>query len=98
MRAEFSSGVGADRIADPTAKGGVTLVHFRMELGSVWDEDGLAVEMERRLPPRDRMPWQDRDSHDRAIRQLERGPYPGLSEQEQRDAVEYIRETAHYEW
>lgn len=96
-RVEFPSGLGACPIADPTAKGGSVLVSFRQRLANVNDDEGLLAEMERKLPPGNRMPWQDRESRAWAIRQLERGPYPGMSEEEQRAAVQYVRETAYYE-
>lgn len=98
MRAEFCTGVGACPIADATSPTGSVTVSFRTRLANVCDEEGLLAEMEQRLPPERRMPWADRASRDWAIRQLERGPYPGMSEEEQRAAVEYVRGTPFYEW
>lgn len=97
VRIEFSSGLGACHIADPKAKGGATLVSFRLELANVNDDEGLLAEMEQRLESEKRLPWRDRESHAWALRQLERGPYPGMSEEEQRAAIEYVRGTAYYE-
>lgn len=97
VRIEFSSGIGACHIADPKAKGGATLVSFRLELANVNDDEGLLAEMEQRLAPEKRLPWQDRESRAWAIRQLERGPYPGMSEQEQAAALAYVKGTPFYE-
>ena len=97
IRVEFSGGIGRCPIADPTARGGSALVSFRMELANVNDDEGLLAEMEQKLPAEKRLPWADRESHAWALRQLERGPYPGMSEEEQRAAIEYIRGTPFYE-
>ncbi|MDP3492862.1 MAG: hypothetical protein Q8R82_07090 [Hyphomonadaceae bacterium] len=97
MRVEFPSGVGACAIADPGAPGRSTTLSFRVLLGNACDDEGILAEMERKLPAEKRLPWRDRESHAWAITQLERGPYPGMSEEEQRAAVQYVRETAYYE-
>lgn len=97
MRVEFPSGLGCCPIADATAKRGSVVVRFRQRLANVNDDEGLLEEMRRALPPEKRMPWADRESHAWALRQLERGPYPGMSEDEQRAAIDYIRGTPFYE-
>lgn len=96
-RVEFPSGVGCCLVADPAAADGSVLVSVRQRLANVCDDEGLLAEMEQRLPPEKRLPWSSRESHDWALTQLERGPYPGFTEQEQRAAVEYIRGTPYYE-
>lgn len=96
-RVEFPSGVGCCQVADPAAPDGSVLVSFRERLANVYDDEGLLAEMEQRLPPERRMPWANRASRDWALRQLERGPYPGLSEQEQIAAIEYVKSTPFYE-
>jgi hypothetical protein len=97
MRCEFSSGLGARHIADPTAKGGAALVRFRQQLANVNDDEGLLEEMRRAPPPEKRLPWSDRKNWEWAIRQLQRSPYPGLTEEEQRQALEHVRGTPYYE-
>lgn len=94
----MTSGVGAEDIADPAAPGGARTVRFRVCVANACDEDGgLLVEMRQGLPPDRRLPWRDRASRDWAVAQLERGPYPGLSEEEQRAALEYVRGTPFYD-
>lgn len=93
---EFSSGLGSCPIADPSAKRGTVVARFRQQLANVNDDEGLLEEMRRGPPPEKRMPWADRERHAWALRQLERGPYPGFTEEEQRAALQYVRETAYY--
>lgn len=96
-RVEFPSGVGCCLVADPAAPDGSVLVRFRQRLANVNDDEGLLAEMEQRLAPEKRLPWRDRTAHAWAITQLERGTYPGLTEDEQRAAVEWVKGTPFYE-
>lgn len=98
MRAEFCTGVGACPIADATSPTGSVTASFRTKLANVCgDDDDLLAEMDKRLPPERRLPWRDRESRAWAMRQLERGPYPGMSEEEQIAAIEYVKSTPFYE-
>jgi hypothetical protein len=90
--------VGAEDIADPSAPGGARTVRLRVCIANACDEDGgLLHEMRMNLPPERRLPWRDRASRDWAVRQLERGPYPGMSEDEQRAAIEWVKATPFFE-
>lgn len=94
----MTSGVGAEEIADPSAPGGARTVQFRVALANVCDEDGgLLHEVRAGLPPERRLPWASRENRAWAITQLERGPYPGMSEEEQRAALRHVRETPYYD-
>lgn len=89
-----SGGVAVESIAGPE---GGSHVRVRVRIGHAGADDGLLGEMRASPPPERRMPWRDRESRAWAIRQLERGPYPGMSEDEQRAALDHVRETGFYD-